>query len=84
MFMYKLTRNLLPVVFDHLLITNTQIHSHNTRQSDHFHVPFNNSMSGQNAISYKRKKLWNSLSSEMKSKPSIQSFKNSIHKSFFD
>ena len=83
MFMYKLTTNLLPDVFDHLLITNTQIHSHNTRQSDHLHVPFKNSMSGQNAISYKGKKLWNSLSSEMKSKPSVHSFKNSIHKSFF-
>ena len=42
--------NLVKGLNDNLLITNTQIHSHNTRQFDHLHVRFKNFMSGQYPI----------------------------------
>ena len=38
-----------------------QLHSHNTRQSNNFHVPKYKTKSGQHTIEYTATKLWNAL-----------------------
>ena len=39
LFMFKYKRSLLPSLFDELFLTNSSVHSHNTRQHDLLHVP---------------------------------------------
>ena len=37
--MFKFHHGLLPAVFSEFFVQNNQVHSHNTRQAEHMHVP---------------------------------------------
>ena len=74
-FSYKQTNNLLPVRMASL--ANRIEHSHNTRGSESNLVL---RTSDHKSIRYTVPKYWNSLSTSLKQKPSISSFKNNSKK----
>ena len=56
--MYKYELSLLPNIFD-MFTHNNEIHSHNTRQSEHIHLPLCRSNLTKKSMKYLGPKIWN-------------------------
>ena len=76
-FIYKYTflPDSLPKPFDNFFTTNSQIHSHNTRQADNLHPPFSRTSHSQFALSYRGTQLWNVHLKTAKRSSSLTNFK---------
>ena len=70
LFMYKYTNGILPVVMNELYIKNNEIHSHNTRSSQQYHIT-----SGTEIFSSISARIWNVLSLKMDINISLPKFK---------
>ena len=65
----------LPSYFNDLLIQNSALHSHNTRQSSDYHISYSRTKTRQLSISIYGAKIWNSLDQNLKSSVTLQNFK---------
>jgi hypothetical protein len=62
LFMYKVFTASLPPIFTSSFQLNSQIHDHNTRQTNDFHLPTNHStIFSRRSISYFGAETWNSI-----------------------
>ena len=75
-YMYKFLNKTLPCVFDHMFIRNTSIHSQNTRQASHFHLPRCRTNIYQSSFKPTCIRLYNQL--ESKIDYSLKSFKKKL------
>ena len=60
-FMFRYIRRSVPALFAGYFHTNANIHSHNTRQALHFHLPNVKSNLGRRNIRYRGAHIWNHL-----------------------
>ena len=58
--MYKYHHSMLPPVLD-MFVKNCQVHSYNTRQSDHLHVPKCRTELSKMSFKYQAVKVWNHI-----------------------
>ena len=78
----KFFKGMAPVYADEMFQSADQ--SRVTRKSKFkLNLPFRKSSAGQKCLSYMGPKIWNSLSSDLKSTNSINSFKHKIKDNFF-
>ena len=61
MFIYKIYNQDVPRVFDGFFTYNYEVHGHNTRISDHFHVPLIKSNMSAFGIKYHGVIVWNKI-----------------------
>ena len=59
--MYKYVNDLLPLVMSELYTYNRDIHHHNTRQSNLFHLHKGNTNIYTNSFKYRSSQIWNFL-----------------------
>ena len=79
-FMFKYCNDELPNLFANMFQKNSGIHTHNTRQQNHFHLPkFKNNML-KNSVRYQGVTLWNGLSDQLRESKSLNSFKFNFKK----
>ena len=76
--MYQVKLHHAPLVFVELFQENEQVHPHNTRQSDHFHVPAVNTDYMKRCIRYKGVIIWNYVSKHVTYDCSFISFKKAL------
>ena len=74
-FVYKYTENLLPPLFSYLFIQQSSVHNHNTRGNSKYR-PWKFSISlSKRSIRYDGITFWNSLSNDIQTCQSLNSFK---------
>ena len=78
--MFKVYHKTTPVVFQKLFIRNADIHDHETRQAELYHVPIARTNYMLNAISVKGVKIWNELFMKINHDCSYLSFKIALKK----
>ena len=77
---YKLVNGLAPQYLQGIFTRNSEDPSYELRSTaTDLHIPKRNTANGQKGFSFRGAKLWNSLSTEIKSAPSIINFKNFSH-----
>ena len=76
-FMYKVKvhNNLLPQYFVNMFMSNCNVHSHNTRQCDDFHVPYHRLVLTSNSIRVFGVNFWNSICKYIRNINSLKSFR---------
>jgi len=83
-FMFKYCNDELPNLFANMFQKNSGIHTHNTRQQNHFHLPkFKNNML-KNSVRYQGVTLWNGLPDQLRESKSLNSFKFNFKKSLLN
>ena len=76
---YKVKRGLSPVYLQELV--NEQRINYDMKDNDRLTLPaFNTVKYGKNSLKYLGAKLWNIIPVEIKSKPSLNTFKSAVHK----
>ena len=60
-FMYRYICCLVPDTFSSFFMRNNDIHYHNTRTADHFHIPIVKTDRGKTGIKYRGAVIWNIL-----------------------
>ena len=74
---YKSENGLAPQYLQDIFTRNSENPSYELRSTaTDLHIPKQNTASGQKGFSFRGSKLWNSLSAEIKSAPTLISFKN--------
>ena len=74
---YKSVNGLAPQYLQDIFTRNSENPSYELRSTaTDLHIPKRNTASGQKGFSFRGSKLWNSLSAEIKSAPTLISFKN--------
>ena len=76
--MYKYNSNTLPHVFDAMFPLNRSFHHYPTRRSDEFHLPLFRTVLAKKTFKYDGPRFWNSLTEDIKNKPSLNSFKKKL------
>ena len=76
--MFKFVHNMLPKKFSNYFTTVDQIHSHNTRSSSNYVVPYARTASRAGNLQVLGSRLWNSLSDELKEEKSLSTFKRKL------
>ena len=76
--MYNYDNNSLPHIFDTMFPKNQSFHTYPTRRSNEFHLPLLRTLLAQNTFIYTGPKFWNSLDSNIKDAPSLNSFKSKL------
>jgi hypothetical protein len=74
--MYKLRNHQLPDIYN--LLTNADIHSHNTRHKNDLRKEPARTKGRQDTVRFRGPTLWNSFSQETKSVPTLNIFKKKI------
>lgn len=74
-FTYKAWNGLLPAAFNDFILSNTQIHTHNTRHSNFAHRHHFRTNIGLHSLRNRASKLWNTLTEISKDSPSLSAFK---------
>ena len=77
-FMYNYNNNSLPKNVDTMFPKNQSFHNYPTRRSNEFHLPLLRTLLAQNTFIYTGPKFWNSLDSNIKDAPSLNSFKSKL------
>ena len=77
-FMYNYNNNSLPHIFHTMFPKNQSFHNYPTRRSNEFHLPLLRTLLAQNTFIYTGPKFWNSLDSNIKDAPSLNSFKSKL------
>ena len=80
--MYKFSRSLLPENFVNYFCENCKIHSHLTRNSTGYNIPFAKTGVKKRSIRIEGPRLWNSLDSNIRNAVSLPVFKKKL-KCFF-
>ena len=76
---YKITNNLIENYYSlQYYVVNSAIHQYSTRQNTNLHVPKCRTSLRQATIVFQGPKLWNSLPLEIRTNPSLNSFKKSL------
>ena len=76
--MYKLTKHLLPPLFENMFIKTSDVHNHSTRQADLLYVQFAVTKRTQRTLKHYGIKLWNSLYHVVHPDCAIGSFRLSV------
>ena len=84
MYKYLYCKSALPPALQSYFTVNSDVHSHNTRSRDNFHLLNNSSNLGKKAVSFCGCKFWNELPSAIKAEDSLNMFKNSIKLHLFN
>ena len=71
--MYKFSNGLLPTVLNSLYQKNNEVHTHNTRAKNLFHISF-----GTQSFSSVSAKIWNALMAQIDSNVPLVKFKKSL------
>ena len=74
-FMFNYSHNNLPQVFDSMFPKNFSLHKYPTRQSNEYHLPLLRTVKAKSTFIFSGPKFWNSLPDDIKTAPSISSFK---------
>jgi len=82
-YMFRATRNLLPHKFSSYLIHMDQIHSHFTRGSVNYAIPFARTTLRMASLQVMGPRLWNSLPTHVKQTQSICTLKKELKLIFF-
>ena len=61
LFMYKLTKHLLPPLFENMFIKTSDVHHYSTRQADLLYIQYAAAIRTQRTLKHYGIKLWNSL-----------------------
>ena len=77
-FMYQFKKEQLPCIFHEMFKVNAQVHTHNTRGSQNFHLPSVKTTLSQKSISYSGPLLWNQLPKDIGKCSSLHSFKSKL------
>ena len=83
--MYKRTQRTVPEYLIDSLVMNSDVHSRNTRYAKcNFSCPkYNRITEGGRSFTVSAVQLWNNLPVEIKSKPSLKSFKSALRDYYF-
>ena len=77
-FMYSTVHSLLPAYFKCMFITNTTVHSYNTRQKDDMHQTAYRTNVCKYTVRILGPRLWNSLSDNIRQVSSLYQFKSKM------
>ena len=77
-FMYKLNANGLPITFDMMFRKNNAVHNYPTRHNEEYHLPLTRTLLAKTTINFNGPKFWNSLDNDIKTVPTLNSFKNKL------
>ena len=77
-FMYSAVHSLLPAYFKCMFITNTTVHSYNTRQKDDMHQTAYRTNVCKYTVRILGPRLWNSLSDNIRQVSSLYQFKSKM------
>ena len=77
-FMFELKNDNLPHVFAPLFQRNFILHSHSTRQANHYHLPQTRTVFANSTFTFTGPKFWNSLNNQLVDSPSLNSFKRKL------
>ena len=77
-FMFKLRQHLLPCHFNRMFTCNWQIHSHNTRNSENFHLTNPRTTQSSRSIRHRGPDIWHSLSKDTKQCSFLSTFKRKV------
>ena len=77
-FMYLCFNELLPNAILQYFELNKNIHGHQTRYSNNFHIPGVRTLVCQNTIFFRGPKIWNEIPLEIRLSPSLNSFKRKM------
>ena len=75
-FMFKVHHKMLPLCFIEMFTLNAAVHTHNTRQFQHYHVVSRRTNIMDSTVRIAGAKLWNNLSSSMKCMSNLCTFRN--------
>ena len=76
LFMYKLTKCMLPSMFENMFISTSDVHNYSTRQADLLYVQYASTKRTQRTIKHFGTKLWNSLCNDIDIDCAISSFEH--------
>ena len=79
-FVYRSPNGQLPPMFKDYFVQNCTVHNHITRHCLNLQLPFHRKNIRANSIRVSGVKFWNSISLELRQKPSVFSFKRNIKK----
>ena len=74
-FMFKFNANGLPNMFDTMYRQNNAVHNYPTRHNEQYHLPLTRTLLAKTTINFNGPKFWNSLDNEIKTVPTLNSFK---------
>ena len=77
-FMYQLTKNELPKLFQNMFSTNNQYHNYPTRQASSYHLPRTRTLFSNKIFTNSGPKFWNSLPSDVRESNTIYTFKRKV------
>lgn len=77
-FIFKLSKNLLPNYFDDFTIRNNSIHQHHTRARNNFHIHRTQYKQSMKSLFYKGLNKFNELPDNLKNSNSLKIFKQNI------
>ena len=75
---YMFLPSSLPSSFSNFFKSNSQIHSHNTRQVNYLHLSFYKTKHGQHSLRYRGVQIWNTKIHVIKSSLSLEHFKRKL------
>ena len=75
LFMFSINNKLLPKKFQVMFHKNSAVHSYQTRQANHFRIPYFRTNIKKFTIVYQGPKLWNALPLKLKLCPTLKTFK---------
>ncbi len=78
LFMFKYNNQLLPTVFNNILIYNSDLHSHNTRGHTNFHLDFSRLVCSESSVRIQGPRLWDQLPEQITKLKSIVTFKRHL------
>ena len=76
MFMYRNVYNLLPNVFDSLFLKNADIHDHDTRNAQHFHINHVRTTISLQSLRNQAPRCFNYFIKHVPLKPKIRAYKS--------
>ena len=76
--MYKYTNNMLPVNFKDFFIAVDDVHNYNTRRKGKLYHNMAKTSIYQNTVRVNGPRLWNNLNTNIRSYPSLNSFKRAF------
>ena len=74
-FMFNLSNNLLPKIYNVIFTLNCLIHNHNTRNAQNIRLPLNRTSITQKSIFFNGPMLWNNLPLKLKNSKTVKQFK---------
>ena len=77
-FMYKLSKNLLPNYFHNFFCSNLAFHHYNTRTKNNLCLPFTRTNLAHAQLRVTGVHFWNSISNDLKTSPTLNLFKKKL------